>query len=159
LAAGIANILRDVLSYERKTTCLETDMSRLVSITRAAFAAVAAVSLSACLSISDPQEGLSVLSIIGGNNQTIPVSSIAPTALMVQTLDHRAAPMGGVTINWSITSGDGSISAQSTVTQPDGNTAINFTASANPGSVFVRATAEDLRVTFTVNVVAAPPPG
>ena len=133
-------------------------MSRLVPITRAILLALVALSFSSCLTISDPPEGLSVLSIVGGNNQTIQVSTVAPSPLTVQTLDHTASPMGGVTINWSITSGEGTISHQATVTESDGNTGINFNASANPGPVLIRASAEDLRVTFQVNVVTTLPP-
>ena len=133
-------------------------MSRLVPITRAVMVAFTALSFSSCLTISDPPEGLSVLSIIGGNNQTIAVSTIAPSPLMVQALDHTASPMGGVTVNWSITSGNGTISHQATITEADGNTSIFFTSSANAGPVLIRAAAEDLRVTFQVNVLATLPP-
>ena len=112
------------------------------------------LAFSACLTISDPPEGLSVFTIIGGNNQTIAVSAVA-APLVVQTLDHTASPMGGVTVNWAITTGNGTLSAPSTVTDDTGNTAITFTASATPGVVQVRATAEDLRLTFNLNVIAS----
>ena len=121
----------------------------------AASMALSALALSACLTISDPVEGLSVFAIVGGNNQSIVVGTIAPSPLSVQALDHAAALLPGITVDWIISSGAGTLSAASTVTGEDGMTAINFTASASPGPVLVRATAEDLRLTFTVNVTAS----
>lgn len=130
-------------------------MTRLTLMRRATIG-IAALSFTSCLTISDPPAGLSVFSIVGGNNQTIPVSTTAPFPLMVQALNETTGPMGGVTVNWTITSGNGTLSAVATTTDDAGNTAITFTAASTPGQVQVRATAEDLRLTFTVNVVSAP---
>ncbi len=118
------------------------------------FSALFAVS---CLSIADPQEGLSLLSIIGGNNQNVRVSAAAADPLTIQALDHTASPMSGVNVTWTISSGTGVLSTATSTTNDRGLTSINFTAPATSGAVGVRATAGDLRVTFTVNVLTTLP--
>ncbi len=119
--------------------------------------AAAILSLSGCLTISEPREGLSVFSITGGNNQVVVVNTIAPAPLGVRALDEVAGGMPGIPIQWTIASGTGTLSATSTETLEDGTSAINFTAGSESGPVLVRATAQDLRVTFTVEVIAQPP--
>ena len=117
-------------------------------------AVAAALALSGCLSISDPPEGLTVFSIIGGNNQTVTVNTFALSPLVVQTLDQAAAPMSGVTVTWEILSGTGTLSASSTPSTENGTATITFKAGGTPGPVQIRAQAEDLRVTFQVDVVS-----
>ena len=121
--------------------------------------AIAAISLSmaACLSLEDPGQGLSVFTIIGGNNQVVVVNTVAPQPLTVRTIDEKTGVLPGVSVSWTITSGTGTLSATSSVTDESGVAAVNFTAGSVTGPVLVRATAEDLRVTFTVEVVAQPP--
>jgi hypothetical protein len=118
---------------------------------------VASLSGAACLSISEPNKGLSVFTILGGNNQVVVVNTIAPQPLTVRTIDEKTGVLPGVTVTWIITSGTGTLSATSTVTDDSGLASINFTAGSTTGPVLVRATAEDLRVTFTIDVVAQPP--
>ena len=119
--------------------------------------AAASLSLASCLSISEPREGLSVFTIIGGNNQVVAVNTVAPQPLAVRTIDEKTGVLPGVTVAWTITSGTGTLSATSSVTDDSGLASINFTAGSVVGPVLVRATAEDLRVTFTIDVVAQPP--
>ena len=119
--------------------------------------AAASLSGAACLSISDPSTGLAVFTILGGNNQVVVVNTVAPQPLSVRTIDEKTGVLPGVTVTWTITSGTGTLSATSTVTDDSGLASINFTAGSTTGPVLVRATAEDLRVTFTVDVVAQPP--
>ncbi len=124
-------------------------LNRSVLLLFSAFFAVA------CLSISEPPEGLSLLSIIGGNNQNVQVGNVAADPLTVQALDHTASPMNGVTVTWTITSGTGVLNTVTSTTDDSGLASVNFTAPATSGAVGVRATAGDLRVTFTVNVVTS----
>lgn len=126
-------------------------LKRNVLVLLSAFFAVS------CLSISDPQEGLSLLSIIGGNNQNVQVGAALADPLTVQALDHTATPMSGVTVSWTISSGSGTVSTASSTTDDSGLTSIGFTAPTTSGPVGVRATAGDLRVTFTVNVLTTLP--
>ncbi len=126
-------------------------LMRHVLIMLSAFFAVA------CLTISDPPEGLSLLSIIGGNNQNVQVGASAADPLTVQALDHTASPMSGVTVTWTISTGSGTLTTATSTTDDSGLASAGFTAPATPGAVGVRATAGDLRVTFTVNVITSQP--
>lgn len=135
-------------------------MFRSTRLTRRLFMvsfAASLISATSCITISEPGTGLAVFSIVGGNNQVVVVGTMAPQPLRVRALDETTGAMPGVTINWTIVSGEGVLSTTSTVTDESGYSAINFTASNTVGPVLVRATAEDLRLTFTVEVVNAPP--
>ncbi|HVF40447.1 MAG TPA: hypothetical protein VM939_11135 [Gemmatimonadaceae bacterium] len=144
----------------RKTFITGVYMSRVFrSMSRLARtgAALAAITAASCLTISDPPEGLSVLSIMAGNNQNVAVNTLAPAALVVQALDHRASPMAGQEVLWTITSGSGVLSGSSSVTDESGFSSIRFTGGNTVGPVQVRAEAGGLRVTFTVTVSATLP--
>ena len=117
----------------------------------------AMLSTASCLSIAEPHQGLSVFTITGGNNQVVVVSTAAPQPLTVRAIDETTGSLPGVTVTWEISSGTGVLSTASTVTDAGGQASVNFTAGSTPGPVLIRATAEDLRVTFTVDVVAQPP--
>jgi hypothetical protein len=134
-------------------------MSRIKLFDRRAFVFLLALPLLAggCLTISEPGEGLAVFSVSGGNNQIVLVNTAAAEPLSVRALDETTGGLGGVQVQWSIVSGTGTLSATSTVTDDAGISSISFTAGASAGPVLVRATAEDLRVTFTVEVVAQLP--
>ena|SRR5688572_29992017 len=134
-------------------------MSRSTRLTRRLFTLALAASLisaASCLTISEPGSGLAVFSIVGGNNQSVVVGTMAPQTLRVRALDETTGPMAGIAITWSIVSGEGVLSTTATVTDDAGYSEINFTASNTAGPVLVRALAEDLRLTFTVEVVNAP---
>jgi hypothetical protein len=135
-------------------------MPRSTRLTRRLFTlafAASLISVTSCITISEPGEGLAVFSIVGGNNQVVVVGTMAPQPLRVRALDESTGAMPGVDINWSIVSGTGVLSTTSTTTDESGYSAINFTASSTVGPVLVRAAAQDLRLTFTVEVVNAPP--
>ena len=127
--------------------------TRLTSVMLAA----ALLFVGACLSIEGPADGLSVFTILGGNNQVVVVNTMAPQPLSVRTIDEKTGVLPGVAVTWNITSGTGTLSATSSVTDDSGVASINFTAGSTVGPVLVRATAEDLRVTFSIEVVAQPP--
>jgi len=107
-----------------------------------------------CLSVTDVPEGLSVLSIVSGNNEEIPAGSSEGLPLVVRTLDETAAPLGGVAVNWTITQGAGTLSAATSLSDASGNASVSYTPPATAGTVQIRAAAEELQVTFTLNVVA-----
>ncbi len=116
------------------------------------------VSMTSCLTLSEPGDGVAVFTVIGGNGQTIPVNTVAPQPLTVRAIDERTGGLPGVQVDWLIVVGTGTLSASSTVTDDDGSSAITFTAGSETGPVQVRATAEGLRITFTIEVVSAPLP-
>jgi hypothetical protein len=134
-------------------------MSPIKMFNRRAFVYLVALPLIAggCLSISEPGGGLAVFSVVSGNNQVVLVNTAASAPLAVRAIDDKIGGLPGVTVQWSIVSGTGTLSATSSVTDETGVTSVNFTAGASAGPVLVRATAEDLRVTFTVEVVSQLP--
>lgn len=114
------------------------------------------VSATSCLDISEPGSGVTVFSIVGGNNQSVVVGAMATEALRVRALDETIGAVAGVAVTWSIVSGQGVLSSTATVTDAAGYTEVNFTAANTAGPVLVTALAEDLRLTFTLEVVNAP---
>jgi hypothetical protein len=129
-------------------------MLHVKQLGRAAAALVAVIFMSSCITISDPPEGLTVLTIIGGNSQTVVVNSFAGSPLVVQALDEAAGPLSGVNVTWEITAGAGTLGSSSSVSDETGAARTTFKASANTGPVQIRATAEDLTVNFQLDVVA-----
>jgi|SRR5687767_1022812 len=121
-------------------------------------AAATLLALASCLDINDLPEGLSVLTIIAGNNQNIPAGSNASSLLIVRALDQTGTPMAGVVVNWTIVQGGGTLGAPTSVTDITGEAAVTYAAPATTGTVFVRALAQDLSVTFNLTIVEAPAP-
>jgi hypothetical protein len=155
--AGVYSFRAEV-TFTRTFPGASRPMSR-TKFSRRAFVLLMALPLLAggCLSISDPGEGLAVFSVTGGNNQVVLVNTAAALPLSVRAIDERTGGMPGVTVQWTIVSGTGTLSATSTVTGETGEASVNFTAGSETGPVLVRATAQDLRVTFTVTVVSQLP--
>ncbi len=121
-------------------------------------AAATLLALASCLDINDLPEGLSVLTIVEGNNQNIPAGSNASSLLVVRALDQTGTPMPGVVVNWTIVQGGGTLGAPASVTDIAGEAAVSYAAPATTGTVFVRALAQDLSVTFNLTIVEAPAP-
>lgn len=95
----------------------------------------------------------SELNISAGNNQNVPVSTAATTPLTVTLTDQYNDPMAGVTVNWVVVSGDGTLTSASSVTDSDGEATMAFTAGSTVGAVTVTATVAGLTpVTFSLNV-------
>jgi hypothetical protein len=109
-----------------------------------------------CLSIDTSDEGVAVLTVATGNNQTVEVSKAAAAPLVLRAFDNGAGPMEGVEIRWSVEpSSGGTVSSSTTTTDSAGFAQVNFTAGSAPGTVFVRASADGLTISFTITVVAA----
>ena len=108
-----------------------------------------------CVSLDTSVEGLAVLAIISGNQQTVQVGAVAPAALVVRAYNQNAIALPDIDVDWTINTNGGSLSAASTVTDDTGTSSVNFTAPSTPGNVQVRATAEGLSVTFNLTVIAA----
>lgn len=110
----------------------------------------------ACLSIDSEIEGVAVLTVVSGNEQTLQVGSTNAVPLVVRAFDNAAQPMEGVTVTWSVNpSSGGTVSTSSTTTDGAGMTQVNFTPGSTPQTLFVRASAEGLTVSFTLTIVAA----
>ena len=123
---------------------------------RLAIAALIATS-AGCLSIDTTDEGVAVITVATGNEQTVQAGKAAAVPLVIRAFDNAAQPMEGVEVTWSVNpSSGGSVSSSTTTTDSAGFTQVDFIAGATPGTVFVRASADGLTVSFTITVVAAP---
>jgi len=107
-----------------------------------------------CLSVDSPT-GLGLIIIVSGNEQTVQAGAAAAVPLVVRAFDTSATPMTGVTVNWSVVSGGGSVTQAASVTDGAGQASANYTAGTTTGDAQIRATAEGLTVTFTITVAAA----
>jgi hypothetical protein len=113
------------------------------------------MALSGCLSIDSPLGGVALLIVVSGNEQTIAPNATTPNPLVVRVFDSSAAPLEGVAVTWTVNSGGGAVSQQTTTSDGAGLTSVNYTAGAATGTSLVRATAGGLTVTFTVSILAA----
>jgi len=77
--------------------------------------------------------------IQAGNNQTVSAGAVAGEPLIVKILDAYHNPVGGVTVAWSLISGDATLSETSTVTGVAGTATISVTAGPTAGPVVIRA--------------------
>ena len=134
-------------------------MLRLSSLRRSVALGVSAVALtlaSGCLSIEQDDGGLAILTIISGNSQTLVAGSTASSQpLVVRAIDNGAVPLEGITVNWSITSGGGTLSSSTSATDGSGNASVTYKPGATAGTAQIKATAEGLSVTFTQTISAA----
>lgn len=130
-------------------------LSRLSNAVKRLSVAIALIGLAGCLNIADPPKGLTILTVISGNGQTIPLNSTSIAPLVVRAYDETATPMAGIVVTWAITSGGGTLSATSTTTDANGEASVTYKPGATVGTVTIKATAIDLNVTFTEVVVAA----
>lgn len=104
-------------------------------------------------SLDTTPEGLSVLAIISGSQQTVQVGAMSAQPLVVKAFDVNGLGMSDVEVRWSVGSNSGTISASKTVTDDSGQTSVTYTAPSTPGNIQVRATADELTVTFNLIVV------
>ena len=118
---------------------------------RAAAAVGIAAFISSC-SLDTTPEGLSVLAIISGSQQTVTAGAMSAQPLVVKAFDVNGLGMTDVEVRWTVANG-GTVSASKTVTDDSGQTSVTYTAPSTPGNVQVRATADELTVTFNLIVV------
>ncbi|MHB8447251.1 MAG: autotransporter domain-containing protein [Rudaea sp.] len=87
------------------------------------------------------------LQIISGNNQSGAVGSAAGAPLVVQ-LSNAGTPASAQTVNWSVSSGQATLSAASSVTDSNGNASINFSYGNGAGPIVIQASAAGSTASF-----------
>ncbi|MGF1987025.1 MAG: N,N-dimethylformamidase beta subunit family domain-containing protein [Nostoc sp. ZfuVER08] len=98
---------------------------------------------------------LPTITKISGDNQTGAGATSLSNPLVVQVKNSAGNPQSGVTINFAVTSGGGSVSPTSAVTDTNGQASTTLTLGANPGATSpvintVSVTAEQVgSVTFS----------
>ncbi|MBL1200335.1 MAG: DUF4082 domain-containing protein [Nostoc sp. GBBB01] len=93
------------------------------------------------------------LNKFSGDNQTGTAGSALPSALVVTATNGSGSPVSGVTVNFAIITGGGSVSPSSAVTGSDGQASTVLTLGTTAGITnTVSATASDIgSVTFSAN--------
>lgn len=92
------------------------------------------------------------MTIVGGNNATGAIGTALPP-LQVMISDANKIPLSGVSVNFAVTSGGGSLSARTVLTNAAGIASTVLTLPEIPGVVRVAATRGQLSVTFTATAI------
>jgi hypothetical protein len=74
-----------------------------------------------------------------GSNQEVAPNAPAPAPLTVTVRDQDGNTMENITVEWSIKSGSGTLSANQTTTNDDGQASVNYTAGASTGNTTIVA--------------------
>jgi len=110
-----------------------------------------ALSLGAC-EFNSPAIPAAILPA-NGSTQEVNASAVAPTPLTVRVIDHNQDEMDGVTVNWVVRKGNGTVSAASTTTDDNGLSSVTFTAGSTLGLNEVTAEVPGLgAVSFSITV-------
>jgi hypothetical protein len=88
-----------------------------------------------------------------GDQQTQPVNTVLPVPLEVLVVNQFGEPLSNITVNWTITSGGGTLSATPTLTDATGKTSVTYTTGPTSGSASINAQVHGLfPVIFTVTI-------
>lgn len=79
------------------------------------------------------------VAVVSGDNQSAKTQTALATPFVVEVTDVDGAPVSGVSVNWSVTDGPGSISPSSTSTDAQGRASTTFTGGTELGSSTIAA--------------------
>ena len=122
--------------------------------------ALTSIALAACSEgATEPKVGPpAALAMRAGDFQNGIVGSALPTALAVAVTDANGAGVPGISVNWVVTSGGGTVSAAQTLTDASGMASTTWTLGRVPGANVVTAGVPGLNpVSFTASATAGPP--
>ncbi|MCE7951081.1 MAG: autotransporter domain-containing protein [Xanthomonadales bacterium PRO7] len=95
----------------------------------------------------------SVLQIVSGNNQSGPAGTSASAPLTVQ-LTSNGVPVANQSIAWTVSSGQATLGATSSISDGNGNASITFTYGTAPGPLTIQASVGGSQVTFNASAYA-----
>jgi Domain of unknown function (DUF4082)/Bacterial Ig-like domain (group 1) len=96
------------------------------------------------------------LNKVSGDNQTGTVGTTLPNALVVQVNSGSGNPQSGTTVNFAVTSGSGTISTTSAVTNASGQASTQLTLGTSAGTTIVTASVSGIgSVTFTATATVS----
>jgi len=90
-----------------------------------------------------------VLQVLSGDNQSGPPNTSAIAPIVVRLGNGGGIGLADINIDWTVLSGDATVSSGTTVTDSNGGTQINFDFGNTPGPVQIQASA----ASFGVNVI------
>ena len=94
------------------------------------------------------------LSIISGDNQTSLTGETLMNPFVVEVRDQYGDPMEGVTVTFTVTAGDGTLSTITATTDANGQAEITLTLGSDPGTNTVDFSVEGIAEIVAVNAVA-----
>ena len=83
--------------------------------------------------------GAAAISVVSGDAQQAKTLETLGQPLVVRVDDASGSPVSGATVNWTVSSGSGTVSSASTTTGGDGRTSVTFTGGATLGTNTVSA--------------------
>lgn len=106
---------------------------------------------------TNPGQTPTALIRVSGNSQSGTVGEVLANALVVKVVDAAGYGVPNVAVHWSVSSGGGSLNANSTVTDQTGQTLVTLTLGSAPGPNTVSASAAQLTpVVFTATAIGTP---
>ena len=103
---------------------------------------------------SIPQSEPTTLLIVSGENQTGLTGEMLMTPVVVEVRDQYGDPMEGVTVTFTVTAGDGTLSTITATTDANGQAEITLTLGGDPGTNTVDFNVEGIAEIATVNAIA-----
>ena len=98
------------------------------------------------------------LSIISGENQNGMTGEVLTAPFVVEVRDQYGGPMEGVTVPFTVSAGDGTLSTITAMTDVNGQAEITLTLGSDPGTNTVDVSVEGIAETVTFNAEASLPP-
>lgn len=92
------------------------------------------------------------MTVINGNNQSVTVGATFPQSLTIQIKDASGNPIPGATVNFAVTSGNGTVNPSSAVTDSQGKAATVAAAAQTPGILTVTASYASVSASFSLTV-------
>ena len=97
------------------------------------------------------------LSVISGGDQTGLTGEMLMDPFVVEVHDQYGAPVEGVTVTFTFLSGDGVLSAETTMTDANGQVETTLTLGNEPGEYTLEVSVEGITQTVTFNISAELP--
>ena len=118
-----------------------------------ALSAVLLLTVATACSLNVDVDDPAVIAKNGGDEQTVGVNTVLPTPFSVLITTQFGHLLPGVTVNWSIVSGGGSLSQSSSATNEGGIASVNYTTGGTTGTALITAQVHGIPpVTFTVHI-------
>jgi len=108
-------------------------------VVRAVALAVVCASIVGCSLNTDVSQNPSGLFLYGGDNQSAPVNTALPNPLQVLVVNQFGEALEGITVNWSVPVGGGSLSAAVTQSDANGITQVTYTTGPTAGPAKINA--------------------
>jgi hypothetical protein len=124
---------------------------------RSVIALAVAATLAACGDSTSPLNPTTV-SVVSGNNATLVAGSTSTSSLVVGVLDQNGGALAGVSVTWAISTGTGTLTSTTSVTDVNGQASNTFAPGSSAGSTTVTATVSGLtpvEFTLTTEMAAA----